>query len=152
MNYIKAYGESLTAEQYIRLEVTSSRGAYSKCSKAELIDACTKHGIIVSPEDTKTALYDKLITNKVYTPKDFCKMYNIGIKGNAYMSEFNLRPEDVIGLAKIGCIHTVGTTRSLTAGKTNKELLFDVYEFVNMEEQTVRELLSRISPKNSKKI
>lgn len=143
MNYIKAYGEQLTAEQYIRKEIISSRGIYSPCSKSDLKDICKACEILIEFEDTKTILYDKIIASGRYTARDLSHIFKIGVRSRTYINEFHITVEDIFYLIKIKFLHPVGSARPLVAGSTKKELLFDAFEYEQMQESAIQNALAR---------
>lgn len=137
MNLIISFGKKLTADNYVREVLISSRGDRSTCSKKELEELLKNGGIKPMWNDTKSTLYDKIISNKVYTSQELAKIFHVGIPGRIYAQQFKISLHVVRQLEKENIIHVVGEGEVFDCGKRYKEHLYDVYEFESMNAEKI---------------
>lgn len=146
MNQIIFFGDKLSADEFVRITITSSRGKRSSCTKKDLETICEQAGIKPAWNDTKETLYDKIIKNHVYDGREMAQRFQAGVTMRMYVNQFKISPQIVRKLEKEGIIHAIGQGDSYECGKKFKETLYDPYEFESMNPDTIREfyLLHRI--------
>ena len=104
MNQIIFFGDKLSADEFVRITITSSRGKRSCCTKKDLETICEQAGIKPAWNDTKETLYDKIIKNHVYDGREMAQRFQAGVTMRMYVNQFKVSPQIVRKLEKEGII------------------------------------------------
>lgn len=137
------FGEKVTLEEYIRIQVNVNNGASTRITTGwmkKLLDDCNvKYKRAALKEDLLDLMYEHY--------KDWYKvaeLLEIGVKVNQYTSAFPfVTNADIKRLEKFGQIKAIGTEQFRAYGKYKQATLYDLQQFLDMTEQNMRNLLEK---------
>lgn len=96
----------------------------------------------------KNEIFDLLIENGCEY-KQLAEEFGVGVSSHIYQSTFNISHQDVKRLEKHGALKKVGEYRFRAYGKYNYAPLYDVYQYAQMSDNYMHDLLKKY-PKGKK--
>ena len=148
MRNINYFDEELSVEEYVKREVCKNAGNHSIAFKTQLISLCASAGIPCNEKMKKEELYALLINNG-FKHKQFAEIFGIGVSSQVYQRTFNITHQDVKRLEKRGVLKKVGEYRFRAFGKYNYAPLYDIYQYAQMTDDDMKEMLKE-NPKKKK--
>lgn len=140
MRNIFYFDRNLSIEEYIKIEVCKNSGTQSIALKENLASLCDSVGIEYDKKMTKEDLFDLLINNG-FSYKKFAELFGVGVSSQVYQSTFNIAHKDVKRLEKKGVLKKVGEYRFRAFGKYNYAPLYDVYQYAEITDDDMRNIL-----------
>ena len=138
MRDIIYFDENLSVEEYVKKEVCKNGGTKS-------IDSiCIEY----DNKTTKEDLFDLLINNG-FTYKKLAESFEVGVSSQVYQKTFNITHQDVKRLERRGILKKVGEYRFRAFGKYNYAPLYDVYQYAEMTDDDMRNMLKEYPRKKT---
>ena len=148
MKRINYFGEEFSIEEFVKKEICKNSGTQSVAFKEELISLCESIGIDYEKKMCKAELFDLLINNGCEY-KQLAEKFGVGVSSQVYQNTFNITHQDVKRLEKHGVLKKVGEYRFRAYGRYNYAPLYDVYQYAQMTENDMQDLLKKY-PKGKK--
>jgi hypothetical protein len=140
MRNIIYFDEKLSIEEYVKKEISKNGGTQSNALKSELISLCDTNGIEYDKKMKKEDLFDLLINNGI-SYKYLAGLFGVGVSSQVYQKSFNITHKDVKRLERKGILKKVGEYRFRAFGKYNYAPLYDVYQYAEMKDDDMRNIL-----------
>ncbi len=150
MRKIKYGDNELTVEEYITKSICSNQGTQSICFKEDLFKLCDFADIPYTEKMTKKDLLDLLFESKAVDYRVLAEMFHIGVSSQVYQGTFRITHQEVKRLETHGVLKVVGTYRFRAYGKYNYALLYDIYQYAQMSDEDMKNLLMQY-PKGCRK-
>ena len=90
--------------------------------------------------NVKEDLFDLLINNGI-SYKYLAGLFGVGVSSQVYQKSFNITHKDVKRLERKGILKKVGEYRFRAFGKYNYAPLYDVYQYAEMKDDDMRNIL-----------
>lgn len=148
MRDIIYFDENLSVEEYVKKEVCKNGGTQSIALKKELASLCDSICIEYDNKTTKEDLFDLLINNG-FTYKKLAESFKVGVSSQVYQKTFNITHQDVKRLERRGILKKVGEYRFRAFGKYNYAPLYDVYQYAEMTDDDMRNMLKEYPRKKT---
>lgn len=143
MRKIKFFDKELTAEEYIRRQLTKNAGKDGSVKRPMLVDRCRELELPVTTSMTKSDLIDALISAGI-TWQQLAIDYSVGVTTFDYQRDFGLDHKTVKALEKRGLLTVVGQYQfDGWYGKCHAPL-YDIFQFANMSGDQMQELISQL--------
>lgn len=139
MRKIKYFGNELSVEEYIKIQIVRNDGIRSLVYRKELIEECASRNIQTKATSTKEQLVELLVSNGV-TYKELANIYKIGVTSKAYQDTFGINHNQVKKLEKKKVIDVVGQYEFRAYGRNLKAPLYDIYQFASIPEEAIKNL------------
>lgn len=140
MRKIKYFDKELTVEEYIKKEICKNAGTQSVAFKGQLMALCDSMGIYCKEKMGKDELFDLLIENG-YEYEQLADRFGVGVSSQVYQNTFKITHQDIKRLEKHGVLKKVGEYRYRAFGKYNYAPLYSIYQYVQMSEADMLQLL-----------
>ena len=148
MRRINFFGKELSIEEFVKKEICKNSGTQSVAFKENLISLCDSIGVDYEKKMGKAELFDLLINNGCEY-KQLAEKFGVGVSSQVYQNTFNITHQDVKRLEKYGVLKKVGEYRFRAYGRYNYAPLYDVYQYAQMTENDMQDLLKKY-PKGKK--
>lgn len=146
MRKIKYFDKELTAEEYIRRQLTKNAGTDNLVMKQTLIDRCNELGVPVIVSMTKSDLLDQLVGAGV-SWQQLAIDYGVGVTTFEYQREFGIDHAAVKKLERRGLITVVGKSRFRGFGRNNYIPLYDAFQFAGLTADQMAAMLDQAERK-----
>ncbi len=93
-------------------------------------------------------MFDLLINNG-FTYKKLAESFEVGVSSQVYQKTFNITHQDVKRLERRGILKKVGEYRFRAFGKYNYAPLYDVYQYAEMTDDDMRNMLKEYPRKKT---
>nr|DAD79746.1 MAG TPA: dissimilatory sulfite reductase D [Siphoviridae sp. ctHjy10] len=143
MRNIKYFGKELSVEGYVKKEICKNAGTQSIAFKEQLISLCESADIECNKKMKKEELLDLLVSNG-FKYEQLAELFAIGVSSQVYQSTFNISHRDVKRLEKRGILKKVGEYRFRAFGRYNYAPLYDLYQYAQMTDDDMRDMLGNI--------
>ncbi len=140
MRNIKYFDKELSVEEYVKKEVCKNAGTQSIAFKEQLISLCESADIECNKKMKKEELFDLLLHNG-FSYKQFAELFAVGVSSQVYQSTFYITHRDIKRLEKSGALKKVGEYRFRAFGKYNYAPLYDLYQYAQMTDDDMRDML-----------
>ena len=127
MRNINYFDKELSVEEYVKKEVCKNAGTQSVAFKEQLISLCSSAGIECNEKMKKEELFD-LLCNNGFEYKQFADLFGIGVSSQVYQS---------------GVLKKVGKYRFRAFGKYNYAPLYDLYQYAQMTDDAMEDMLKK---------
>ena len=140
MRKIKYFDEEFTFEEFVRKKICENGGTQSVAFKDDLIGICKILKIPYNDKMSKNEVFELLVANG-YDYRDFAEKFGVGVSSQVYQREFNIMHKDVKRMEKKGILKVVGKYRFRAYGKYMYAPLYDVYQFCEITNEEMKNLL-----------
>lgn len=131
------------AEEYIRHEVLTNRGAQNVMDKSELLEIvkqkCPKADEAALAKCSKAELLDRLVAQlgeKAYA------MFAVGVGSKGFQDKFGISHKDVLLMAKRGFLQVAASTRFRMYGRVCTANTYSPYQYFQLTRDEVHKWLS----------
>lgn len=144
MRNINFWGENLSVDEYVKAEICKNAGTQSLAFKEQLVLLCNSAGIECDEKKKKEEVFEQLINNG-FEYKQLAEMFGVGVSSQVYQATFNITHKDVKRLEKKGILKKVGRYRFRAFGRYNYAPLYDVYQYAQMTDEDMSDILRKYS-------
>lgn len=142
MRNINFWGENLSVDEYVKAEICKNAGTQSLAFKEQLVLLCNSAGIECDEKKKKEEVFEQLINNG-FEYKQLAEMFGVGVSSQVYQATFNITHKDVKRLEKKGILKKVGRYRFRAFGRYNYAPLYDVYQYAQMTDEAMGDMLMK---------
>ena len=144
MRNINFWGENLSVDEYVKAEICKNAGTQSLAFKEQLVLLCNSAGIECDEKKKKEEVFELLINNG-FEYKQLAEMFGVGVSSQVYQAAFNITHKDIKRLEKNGILKKVGEQRFRAFGRYNYAPLYDVYQYAQMTDEDMSDILRKYS-------
>lgn len=142
MRNINFWGENLSVDEYVKAEICKNAGTQSLAFKEQLVLLCNSAGIECDEKKKKEEVFELLINN-CFEYKQLAEMFGVGVSSQVYQAAFNITHKDIKRLEKNGILKKVGEYRFRAFGRYNYAPLYDVYQYAQMTDEAMGDMLKK---------
>ena len=142
MRNINFWGENLSVDEYVKAEICKNAGTQSLAFKEQLVLLCNSAGIECDEKKKKEEVFEQLINNG-FEYRQLAEMFGVGVSSQVYQATFNITHKDVKRLEKKGILKKVGRYRFRAFGRYNYAPLYDVYQYAQMTDEAMGDMLKK---------
>lgn len=142
MREIQYFDTELTVEEYIRKEILKNAGTQNVAMKSDLEKMCDTCEIPHDKTTTKEELLNALLEYGI-SYKEIASCFSVGVSSQVYQKAFGISHTDVKRLEKHGVLEVVGTYRYRAFGQYNYAPLYDIYQYAEMSDEDMKQLLEQ---------
>ena len=84
-----------------------------------------------------------LLINNGFEYKQLAEMFGVGVSSQVYQAAFNITHKDIKRLEKNGILKKVGEYRFRAFGRYNYAPLYDVYQYAQMTDEAMGDMLKK---------
>lgn len=140
MRTIKYFDKKISVDEFIKQQILRNDGTKSLVYRQELIEECEKRNIKTTAKSTKEQLTEMLVDSGM-SYRELADRYEIGVISKNYQEAFGITHKQVKKLEKKGILKVVGNYEFRAYGRVLKAPLYDAYQFVTIEDETIQEIL-----------
>lgn len=129
-------------DEYVKAEICKNAGTQSLAFKEQLVLLCNSAGIECDEKKKKEEVFEQLINNG-FEYKQLAEMFGVGVSSQVYQATFNITHKDVKRLEKKGILKKVGRYRFRAFGRYNYAPLYDVYQYAQMTDEAMGDMLKK---------
>ena len=138
MRNINFFGENLSVDEYVKSEICKNAGTQSLAFKEQLILLLNSTGIECDEKMKKVEVFELLINNG-FEYRQLAEMFGVGVSSQVYQATH----KDVKRLQKKGILKKVGRYRFRAFGRYNYAPLYDVYQYAQMTDEDMSDMLKK---------
>ncbi|MBR2045332.1 MAG: hypothetical protein IJ958_04260 [Agathobacter sp.] len=140
MRTIRYWRNDISVEEFIKREIVKNAGPDSVVFKDQLIGLCKELEISFETKMSKEDLFNALL-DAGHTYQMLAEHFKIGVSSQVYQQSFGITHSDVKSLENKKVLKVVGYYDFRAFGRYNSAPLYDVYQYANMSDDDMKQLL-----------
>lgn len=140
MRTIRYWRNDISVEEFIKREIVKNAGPDSVVFKDQLSNLCKELEISIETKMSKEDLFNALIAAG-YTYQMLAERFKIGVSSQVYQHSFDITHSEVKSLENKKVLKVVGYYDFRAYGRHNSAPLYDVYQYANMSDEDMNQLL-----------